>query len=218
MVPGNGGGRTVYRSCPAPGIPWNVQRGVRRMLRSQRLRTYELSSSLPQRRRHLPRRRRERGRLHRARVGCGGPDLAFDPSPAAIESLCANIDLNRIADRVSVEPYSIGRSRDNVSVATSGPSAMHHVDTEGSSCLIEMRITYNPWLRTTTCKEQSVRQYSLHSRYRKSEATGRPGQALPGLRTFHLGLLTSQSTLIPIIPLSASVPHYGKRQARPPRP
>jgi hypothetical protein len=66
--------------------------------------------------------------------------------------LCANIDLNRIADRVSVEPYAIGRSRDNVSVATSGPSAMHHVDTEGSSSLIEMSITNNPWLRTTTAK------------------------------------------------------------------
>jgi hypothetical protein len=45
VASGSGGGRTVYRSCQAPGIPWKIRSGK---LRSQRLR-YESSSSLPQR-------------------------------------------------------------------------------------------------------------------------------------------------------------------------
>jgi hypothetical protein len=34
---------------------------------------------------------------------------------------------------VSIEPYAIGRALDRVSITTSGPSAMHHIGTEGSS-------------------------------------------------------------------------------------
>jgi FkbM family methyltransferase len=64
---------------------------------------------------------------------------AFEPSPAAIQSLRGNIELNRIADRVSVEPYAIGRASGRVSMSTGGPSAMHHIGTRGSSSPIEMR-------------------------------------------------------------------------------
>jgi FkbM family methyltransferase len=64
---------------------------------------------------------------------------AFEPSPAAIHSLRGNIELNRIADRVNIEPYAIGRAPGSVSMSTGGPSAMHHIGAEGSSSRIEMR-------------------------------------------------------------------------------
>jgi FkbM family methyltransferase len=79
--------------------------------------------------------------------------------------LPACIDLNRIADRVSVEQYAIGHSRDNVAVSTSGPSAMHHVGTEGSSCLIEMR---------------AIDSYALHPSIMKIDVEGYEGEVLAG--------------------------------------
>ena len=64
---------------------------------------------------------------------------AFEPSPSAIHALRGNIELNRIVDRVNVEPYAIGRASGSVSMSTGGPSAMHHIGSEGSSFRIEMR-------------------------------------------------------------------------------
>jgi Methyltransferase FkbM domain len=79
--------------------------------------------------------------------------------------LPACIDLNRIADRVSVEPYAVGRAPGNVSVSTSGPSAMHHVGAEGSSCLIEMR---------------TIDSYALHPSIMKIDVEGYEGAVLAG--------------------------------------
>jgi FkbM family methyltransferase len=64
---------------------------------------------------------------------------AFEPSPAAIQSLHGNVALNRIADRVNIEPYAIGRAPGSVSFATGGASAMHHIGSDGSGSRIEMR-------------------------------------------------------------------------------
>ena len=100
-----------------------------------------------------------------ASAAAGAQTYAFDPSPAAIESLRANIDLNRIADRVSVEPYAIGRAPGNVSISTSGASAMHHVGTEGSSCRIEMR---------------TIDSYALHPSIMKIDVEGYEGEVLAG--------------------------------------
>ena len=74
-----------------------------------------------------------------ASAAAGAQTYAFDPSPPAIDSLRTNVELNRIADRVSIEPYAIGRAPGRVSISTSGPSSMHHIATERSSSLIEMR-------------------------------------------------------------------------------
>ncbi len=87
-----------------------------------------------------------------ASAGAGAKTYAFDPSPAAIDSLRANVELNRIADRVSIEPYAIGRAAGSVSVSTSGPSSMHHVGAEGSSSLIEMRTIDSYRLRPSIMK------------------------------------------------------------------
>ena len=65
--------------------------------------------------------------------GRGARAYAFEPSPAAIHSLRANVALNRIAGRVSVEPYAIGRAAGSVPISTGGPSAMHHIGNEASS-------------------------------------------------------------------------------------
>jgi FkbM family methyltransferase len=64
---------------------------------------------------------------------------AFEPSPAAIQSLYGNVALNRIADRVNIEPYAIGRAPGSVTFATGGASAMHHIGGDGSGSRIEMR-------------------------------------------------------------------------------
>lgn len=64
---------------------------------------------------------------------------AFEPSPAALQSLQGNVELNHIADLVNIEPYAIGRAPGSVSISTAGPSAMHHIGAGGSSARIEMR-------------------------------------------------------------------------------
>ena len=64
---------------------------------------------------------------------------AFEPSPAAIQSLHGNVALNRIADRVNIEPYAIGRAPGSVTFATGGGSAMHHIGGDESGSRIEMR-------------------------------------------------------------------------------
>lgn len=87
-----------------------------------------------------------------AAAAAGAQTYAFDPSPAAIDSLRANVELNRIADRVSIEPYAIGRAAGSVSVSTSGPSSMHHVGAEGPSSLIEMRTIDSYRLRPSIIK------------------------------------------------------------------
>jgi FkbM family methyltransferase len=77
---------------------------------------------------------------------------AFEPSPAAIHSLRGNVELNRIADRVNIEPYAIGRAPGSVSLSTGGPSAMHRVGVEGSSSQIEMRTIDSYPLRPSIMK------------------------------------------------------------------
>jgi FkbM family methyltransferase len=74
-----------------------------------------------------------------ASAAAGASTYAFDPSPGALESLRANIEINRIADRVRVEAVAVGRASGRVKVSTSGPSAMHHVGADGASSLVEMR-------------------------------------------------------------------------------
>jgi FkbM family methyltransferase len=64
---------------------------------------------------------------------------AFEPSPAAIQSLHGNVALNHIADRVNIEPYAIGRAAGSVTFATGGASAMHHIGGDESGSRIEMR-------------------------------------------------------------------------------
>jgi FkbM family methyltransferase len=90
---------------------------------------------------------------------------AFDPSPPAIDSLRANVELNRIADRVSIEPYAIGRAPGHVSISTSGPSSMHHIATERSSSLIEMR---------------TIDSYCLHPSIIKIDVEGYEAEVLAG--------------------------------------
>ncbi|HEY3988866.1 MAG TPA: FkbM family methyltransferase [Acidobacteriaceae bacterium] len=90
---------------------------------------------------------------------------AFDPSPAAVDSLRANVELNRIADRVSIEPYALGRAPGTVSVSTSGPSAMHHIGSEGSSSLMEMR---------------TIDSYHLHPSIMKIDVEGYESEVLAG--------------------------------------
>jgi FkbM family methyltransferase len=100
-----------------------------------------------------------------ASAAAGAQTYAFDPSPAAIDSLRANVGLNRIADRVSIEPYAIGRAPTRVSVSTSGPSAMHHIGTEGSSSLIEMR---------------TIDSYGLYPSIMKIDVEGYEAEVLAG--------------------------------------
>jgi FkbM family methyltransferase len=90
---------------------------------------------------------------------------AFEPSPAAIQSLRGNVELNRIADLVSIEPYAVGRALGNVSISTGGPSAMHHIGTGGSSLPIEMR---------------TIDSYRLHPAIMKIDVEGYEAEVLAG--------------------------------------
>lgn len=82
----------------------------------------------------------------------GAATYAFDPSPAVLESLRTNVELNRITDRVHIEPFAVGRAPGNVSVSTSGASAMHHVGADGASSLVEMRTVDSYNLRPSIMK------------------------------------------------------------------
>ncbi len=95
----------------------------------------------------------------------GAQSYAFDPSPAAIDSLRANVELNRVADLVRVEPCAIGRASGTVSVSTSGPSAMHHIGNEGSSSTMEMR---------------TIDSYDLHPSIMKIDVEGYEAEVLAG--------------------------------------
>jgi FkbM family methyltransferase len=77
---------------------------------------------------------------------------AFEPSRAACESLRSNVEFNRIANRVSIEPYAIGRACGSVSMAMDGPSAMHHIGTDGSSSMVELRTIDSYHLRPSIMK------------------------------------------------------------------
>ena len=81
-----------------------------------------------------------------ASAGARAETYAFEPSPKAMDSLRSNVDLNRIAGRVHLEPYALGRAAGAITLQTGGPSAMHHVaiaSSHGSSAgdmpSIEMR-------------------------------------------------------------------------------
>jgi FkbM family methyltransferase len=76
-----------------------------------------------------------------ASAAAGAKTYAFEPSPAALHALRANVALNHIADCVSVEPYAVGRAPGSVPISTEGPSAMHHIEpgSSRSSSVIEMR-------------------------------------------------------------------------------
>jgi FkbM family methyltransferase len=62
-----------------------------------------------------------------ASAGAGAETYAFEPSPKAMDTLRSNVELNRIAARVHLEPYALGRAAGAILLQTSGPSAMHHV-------------------------------------------------------------------------------------------
>lgn len=74
-----------------------------------------------------------------ASAAVGATTYAFEPSPSALDSLRANVEINRIADRVHIEPVAVGRCAGTIPLSTSGTSAMHHVGTDGNSSLVEMR-------------------------------------------------------------------------------
>lgn len=62
-----------------------------------------------------------------ASAGAGAETYAFEPSPIAMDALRNNVELNRIASHVHLEPYALGRAAGAILLHTSGPSAMHHV-------------------------------------------------------------------------------------------
>lgn len=62
-----------------------------------------------------------------ASAGAGAETYAFEPSRKAMDTLRSNVELNRIAGRVHLEPYALGRAPGSILLETSGPSAMHHV-------------------------------------------------------------------------------------------
>ena len=95
----------------------------------------------------------------------GARSYAFEPSPAAIESLRDNVELNRIADRVHIEPYAIGRAPGSVPITTGGPSAMHHIGAGESTIPTEMR---------------TIDSYRLHPAIMKIDVEGYEAEVLAG--------------------------------------
>ena len=89
-----------------------------------------------------------------ASAAAGAKSYAFEPSPAALAPLRSNIALNHLSDRVSIEPYAIGRTPGRVAISTDGPSAMHHIEVGSShaSSMVEMRTIDSYHLRPAILK------------------------------------------------------------------
>jgi len=57
-------------------------------------------------------------------VGPSGRVVAFEPNPAAVEVLCRHVRLNRLEDRVSIEPVAIGEAQGTVILYRAGVDGM----------------------------------------------------------------------------------------------
>lgn len=92
---------------------------------------------------------------------------AFEPSPSALYALRKNIDINRISDLVSVEPYAVGRASGTVKMSTSGADAMHHV-------------THEEDARSATVGMRTIDSYGLTPAIMKIDVEGYEAEVLAG--------------------------------------
>jgi FkbM family methyltransferase len=107
-----------------------------------------------------------------ASAAAGATTYAMEPSPAALHGLRNNVALNRIGDRVCIEPYAAGRAPGSVSVSTEGPSAMHHIGpgSSFSSLPAEMRLV----------EMRTVDSYGLRPAIMKIDVEGYEAEVLAG--------------------------------------
>ena len=65
-----------------------------------------------------------------ASAGAEARTYAFEPGPQAVAALRANVQINRIDDRVQIEPCALGRINGSAWLNTHGDVAMHHISME----------------------------------------------------------------------------------------
>lgn len=130
-----------------------------------------------------------------ASAGARATTYAFEPSRAALEHLHNNVELNRIASLVHMEPYAVGRTSGAVRLDTAGTSAMHRVahtpTTEGTLDTVEMR---------------TIDSYHLQPAILKIDVEGYEAEVLAGARE----TLGSPELVAVIAENSDDDVHYGE--------